>query len=181
MPKRIVSKLTAYPSKNGEVFDTVFAAYNRFCEDENNGNGYIFNINNAEDLKFLVQNECINAAEIAKIYNDSQFRTSGLFFFDENHMSLDESQIGTWEEVRDMFIDMIDDLCTFVLTYATRCKEYQAVYEMFVTDLFLEYQQADALCDKKRFNCVCCEIGLDYNTDLDALAALKRKLEQSES
>ena len=132
MAKRIVADLEGYPYRNAETFNAVFAAYNRWCEDENNGNGYIFNINNHNDLAFMVKSG-MTAKSIAEIYNDSQTKTSGCFFHDENHFM---SVIDTWEEIRDLLINMIKDvLCEDILLYVTRCKEYQKVYEMYVTDV----------------------------------------------
>ena len=170
MPKRISNDLSKFPYKNEDVFEMVLAAHNLYCEDEKDGTDYIFNINNSDDLKCLVNNG-MTAKEVATIYNDSKINTSGFFFCDGTH---DLEQITTCEEVRDLLIGMIDEICEYVLTYATRCKEYRTLYEKYVTDTYLEYKDAESLRDKTKFNLVCVKIGYDEGTD--ALAELRKKL-----
>ena len=175
MSKRIEKDLLKNHLNNTEVFEMVLAAYNRYCEDEKDGIDYIFDIYNQDDLKCLVKNG-MSASEIATIYEGAQYRTSNYFFYDCNHMT--NNVIGSFEEVLDLLIGMLDEVCECVMTYVTRCEEYQAIYERYVTDTYLEYKDAESLRDKTRFNWVCVEIGYNPTEDIDALAALKRKLEE---
>lgn len=149
MPKRIAKDLKEYPYNNNDVFEMILEAYNYFIDSEKWGNGYIFNISNQADLLCMVKNG-MTAKEIATIYDNSQHTTSGCFFCDENHTDIQE--IDTWEEIREILIFSLDELCEYVLTYVTRCEPYQAIYERYVTDTYLEYKEAESLRDKARLN-----------------------------
>lgn len=151
MPKRIVKDLK---NRNDNTFKVVLAAYNEYCENENNGNGYLFNINDHDDLKCLVKNG-LTASEIAKIYYDSQVTASPYFFCDENHGL---EVVTSIESVRNILITMVYELCDFVLTYVSRVEEYQNLYEMYVTDTYIEYETAQSLRDKERLEEITNEI-----------------------
>ena len=174
MPKRIANDLRKNHLYNTEVFEMVLAAYNRYCEDEKCGVDYIFNIYNQNDLECCVKGG-MTAEEIVTLYNDAQYKTSNYFFCDENHGI---KAIDSFEETLDILIDMLDEVCENVMTYVTRCSEYQALYEKYVTDTYIEYKDAEALADKGKFNWVCVEIGYNPLEDIDALAALKKKLDE---
>lgn len=176
MKDRITTDLVRFTPADMTAFNIVLNAYNRWCEDENNGNGYLFNIHNDEDLLCLVK--CgMKASDIARIYEDSQYKTSGFFFCDENHDGYE--QVDSYEEVCDILISMLDEICECTLVYVTRCKEYQTLYEKYITDKYLEFKDAESLRDKRKFNWVCVEIGYNPNEGLDALAELKKKMEMS--
>jgi hypothetical protein len=174
MPKRIANDLRKNHLYNTEVFEMVLAAYNRYCEDEKDGIDYIYDIYNQEDLKTLVNNG-MTANDITKLFESAQYTKSNYFFCDCNH---DIEQIASFEHVLDFLIGMIDEVCEYVMTYVTRCEEYQSVYEKYVTDTYLEYKDAEALRDKTKLGQICVRIDYTPSEDIDALAALKKKLEE---
>lgn len=137
---------------NSDKWNVVLAAYNRYCEDEKDGVDYLFDIYSQNDLKCLV-NHGMTASEIAEVYNKAQYETSNYFFCDCNH---DVETISSFEDVVGMVIAMLDEVCECALLYVTRCEEYQALYERYVTDTYLEYK----------------------DEEIDALAALKKKLDE---
>jgi hypothetical protein len=53
------------------------AAYNTMQEEEFNGDFYLFNLHDKNDLKYLVDHEILNACQIADVYPKCQ--ASGLF------------------------------------------------------------------------------------------------------
>ena len=67
--------------RSEKVLDIVLAAFNTMQEDEFNGDNYIFNINNENDLKYLVDREIVTAASISYVYENYK---NGLFTIDEN-------------------------------------------------------------------------------------------------
>lgn len=156
-----------------DKFNVVLAAYNRYCEDEKDGIDYLFNIYDQDDLKCLV-NKGMTAMEIAEVYDKAQYEKSNYFFCDCNH---DVQTIPSFEDVVGLVIAMLDEVCENALLYVTRCKEYQALYERYVTDTYLEYKDAESLRDKTRFKAICDEIGYNPNEEIDALAALKKKMD----
>jgi len=159
MPKRIAKDLRNNHLWNTDVFDMVLAAYNRYCEDEKDGIDYIYDIYNQEDLNTLVNNG-MTANDITKLFESAQDTKSNYLFCDCNH---DIEQIASFENVLDLLIGMIDEVCECALLYVTRCEEYQALYERYVTDTYLEYKDAESLRDKTRFNAICEEIGYNPN------------------
>ena len=106
----------------------VLAAYNRMQEDEFDGQNYIFDIHDHNDLKFLVDNKMITANEIAFVINDIPM---GLFKFDDNRRIL-PAALGE-RELREKLVQNLPLLVPYVLMYVTRCKEYQDFYEAFFT------------------------------------------------
>lgn len=175
MRERIEKDILRYPYENAETFEMILAAYNRFCEDERDGHGYLFCIYNQNDLLFLVKNG-MNAETISEIFDNANSRTSSYFFYDENHTPY--KAIPSTDEVIEVLVDALDEICECVLTYVTRCAEYQSVYEKYVTDTYIEYKTAESLRDKTRLNDIKLKLGLPIDDDdIDALAELKRKLE----
>ena len=110
----------------------VLKAHNRFQEDERDGVDYIFDINNKEDLKFLVEKCGFTAADVAKIYNDSQCNTTPLFFCHYNHGGI--KMINNYEELVSILKSSLEQVVPCILQYVTRCREYQDIYEKYIAD-----------------------------------------------
>lgn len=106
----------------------VLAAYNRMQEDEFDGQDYIFDITNQNDLKFLVDRNMITAKQIALAYNEIPF---GLFKFDDNGNILPAAS--SEKELIAQLLQNLDFIVPYVLMYVARCKEYQDFYEAFFT------------------------------------------------
>ena len=106
----------------------VLAAYNRMQEDEFDGQNYIFDVHNHNDLKFLVDNKMITANKIAFVINEIPL---GLFKFDNNGNIL-PAALGE-RELREKLAQNLPLLVPYVIMYVARCKEYQDFYEAFFT------------------------------------------------
>lgn len=108
----------------------VLDAYNRYRDDECGGTGYIFQIHNQSDLKYLVDNGMMNAHAIAFVVNTPQRYPDGVFMFDG------EENVGMLpvENVSQILLDNLDDLIPFVILYVGRCEEYKAFYERYMTE-----------------------------------------------
>ena len=61
----VISKAIARDVKQGKNLSMLLGAFNQWQEDERSGVDYIFDINNKEDLKYLVDNGMITAIGIA--------------------------------------------------------------------------------------------------------------------
>lgn len=121
--------------EHDDSLDIVLAAYNRMQEDEFDGEGYIFNINKHSDLKFLVDNEMIDARKIAKAYNEIPL---GLFKFENGEIvAVVSSNItetnAQRNELKEQLLQSLPFIVPYVLMYVARCKEYQDFYEAFFT------------------------------------------------
>ena len=116
-----------------KVLEMVLAAYNRMQDDERNGVDYIFDITDREDLQYLVTNGDLCVTDIAWIWNKVQTESLlPLFLYGENYSA--PHMVGTLEDLQRNMIAWLDELLPFVFKYVTRCEEYQAIYERYVTE-----------------------------------------------
>ena len=109
--------------------DLVFEAYNRYCEVERDGRGYIFDIDNREHVKWLFTNDCITADDLLYIKGSN----TSLFMIDEEEgiILIDK------KEINKIFFSSIENIVKCMLLYAPRSghdSEYTKLYEEYVTD-----------------------------------------------
>lgn len=144
-----------YSAEGDMVLKMVLAAYNDYQESERDGVDYIFDIENANDLKCCV-NGGMTAKEICGLYLGSQSQHLRYFYFGCNHQT--PMPIANWDELRQQLVSWLPDLIPNVLAYPFAYESYRQLYERYVTDIIVSYDQS-------------------Y---LDVLAALKRQLEQGQ-
>ena len=114
---------------------TIFlAAYNNMQDEEFNGDYYIFNLNDKDDLKYLVDHEILAAWEIADIY--PKCTASGLFRFEVDNYGnrADGVEIIGLDALKAILCNNMDALMRCVLMYAPENEKYQKVYNMIVGD-----------------------------------------------
>lgn len=145
-----------YSVKGDRVLKMVLAAYNAYQEEERDGVDYIFDLNNQDDLKCCVEGG-LTAQEICGLYNQSQMNTLQYFYFGCNYPK--PQPINTWNELRTNLIAWLDDVLPCVLAYPYAVEAYKVMYRFYVTDVVIDYPSEWSL------------------SDIDALAALKRKME----
>ena len=144
-----------YSAEGYMVLKMVLAAYNDYQESERDGVDYIFDIENNNDLKCCI-NGGMTAKEICGLYLGSQSQHLRYFYFGCNHQT--PMPIANWDELRQQLVSWLPDLIPNVLAYPFAYESYRQLYERYVTDIIVSYDQS-------------------Y---LDVLAALKRQLEQGE-
>lgn len=142
------------------VLKMVLAAYNDYQESERDGVDYIFDIENTNDLKCCIDGG-MTAKEIGGLYLGSHSQHLRYFYFGCNHPT--PKPIANWETLRQQLVSWLPDLIPNVLAYPFAYESYKQLYVRYVTDVIIGYDHSS--------------ISL---SDLDALAALKRKLEQGE-
>ena len=108
----------------------VLNAYNRYCDDECGGTGYIFQIHNQSDLKYLVDNNMMSAHGITFVTNNPTKFPDGMFTFDG------EQDTGMYpvENVSQILLNSLEDFVPFVILYVGRCEEYKEFYERYITE-----------------------------------------------
>lgn len=117
-----------------KALDMVLAAYNRFQDDERNGVDYIFNIEDKDDLQYLVNNCDLTAQDIWRLVNNMGTNDYLPYFhLGENYP--EPHFIGKLNDLQNNMIAWLDELLPFVLLYVTRCPEYQAIYEKYITEM----------------------------------------------
>ena len=109
------------------LLSVAFKAYNRMLEEEFDGNGYIFNINDKDDLKYLVEKDIMQASDISYVYQNS---VDGLF----RYVDAGQIQYLTIDEIRDILCNNIEPLMRCVLMYATECEDYKKLYNYTIAD-----------------------------------------------
>ena len=129
--KRRIAHDLRNDNTNG-VLDMVLNAYNRFQEDERDGVDYIFDITKQNDLKCMVDRGS-NVTEIAWAWNKAQ--KSGItpyFHFGCKYKGLES--LGTLKDLKRYLISWLPIFIPYVIMYVTRCTEYQAIYEHYITE-----------------------------------------------
>jgi hypothetical protein len=120
-----------------------YAAYNQMQEEEFNGDNYIFNLNDKNDLKYLVDKEILNACQIADIY--PKCTASGLFRITTSDKG--DIEIISLKGLKEILCANMETLLRCVLMYVGEGNDvYNKVYNMLIAD--------DLVCDKD-FSCLC--------------------------
>ena len=111
-----------------------FAAYNNMQDEEFNGDYYIFNLNDKDDLKYLVEHEILTACQIADLY--PRCVASGLFRFEVDNYGnrADGVEIIGLEALKAILCNNMDALMRCVLMYTPENEKYQKVYNMIVSN-----------------------------------------------
>ena len=129
----IMKRRIAHDLRNGNgALDMVLNAYNRFQEDERDGVDYIFDITNQNDLGYMVEHG-LTVTEIALACNKIQNEgITSYFHFGCNYTTL--HALGTLADLKLNLISWLDEFLPYVIMYVTRCTEYQALYEHYITE-----------------------------------------------
>ena len=118
-------------------------AFNQIQEDEFNGDYYIFNLNDKDDLKYLVDHEIFNACQIADLY--PKCTASGLFRITTSDEG--DIEIISLGKLMDILCANMETLLRCVLMYVGEGNDaYNKVYNMLI---------ADDLVSDKDFSCLC--------------------------
>ena len=129
----VISKAIARDVKQGKNLSMLLGAFNQWQEDERSGVDYIFDINNKEDLKYLVDNGMITATGIAWVVQNCY---TGLFQFNgEPDAGIQPLSV---ETLNRYLIINTDDYLPYVIMYAARCgsdSAYAKVYEEYITEV----------------------------------------------
>lgn len=100
---------------NENLISVTLDAYNRYQEAERDGVDYIFNLNNADNLKSCVEGG-LTAYEIAEmVKNINEKAYTPYFFFGVNHKS--PKQIKEFKELTDQLIANVEEVVRKALAY----------------------------------------------------------------
>ena len=109
----------------------VLAAYNCYQETEHDGDNYIFNIDDVDDLKCCVDGG-LTANEIYQMVklNCKYFTFCRCTTFDRCTYRI----FTDIDELRVLLCGYLEDVVWCALKYVSRCEEYAALYEHYVTE-----------------------------------------------
>ena len=128
LAQHIIADLQANPDKKFLV--KLVDAHNTFCENELDGQGYLFDINKQEDLVCVTKGG-LTAKEIAAIYTRSQ-STTPYFWFDATHET--PTLIHNWSALAQVVKDLLPEVALQVLAYPN---EYSDLYNKYIAETAL--------------------------------------------
>ena len=130
LKRHIVNDLADIDSEKSErVLRMVLDAYNDYQESRLDGVGYIFDINNSNDLVCCLKGG-MSVKEVSELYTGSQVNHLQYFYFGCNYPT--PKPISNWQELRNTMIDWLDDLLVDVVTYPSFHKSYETIYTFYV-------------------------------------------------
>ena len=125
---KIIERLT-----EDDIFNKALIAYNQYQEDERFGVDYIFDLDDQEDLKTLV-NCGVTASEISRLYNDVESADSNYLYCGENHTNL---HCLNMSEIDKQLIANMEEIVLCMLAYPY-VDGYTSLYQEFVTNYIVE-------------------------------------------
>lgn len=109
----------------------VLDAYNYWCEQEKEGAGYIFNITNKEDVKYLFNNDLISVDQLVS------FRNNDVTMIMADDLTDQFLRISR-ESLANILESNAYELAKCMVKYIGRCgsdSPYEILYETYVTDV----------------------------------------------
>lgn len=115
-----------------QIIKLILGAYNRYQEDECDGVGYLFDINNAEDLKCCICGG-MTTSEISWVFLESQktAKSTPYFLFGQNHKQ--PSIIETWDSLGIFLENFLDRVLLYMLAHHD-ADGYKQLYEHCISD-----------------------------------------------
>lgn len=118
---------------NESLISVVLDAYNRYQEEERDGVDYIFDLNNADDLKSCMEGglTAYEIAEMVKNINEKDY--TPYFFFGVNHKS--PKQLKEFKELTDQLIANVEEVVRKAFAYPF-IDGYKQFYILLVTSVY---------------------------------------------
>ena len=152
--------------KGWKTFKMLLAAYNDYQESERDGVDYIFDIENTEDVICCLKGG-MTSKEVCSLFLGSRGKHSKYFLFGCNYE--EAKAFSDYEDVAKNLIAWLDEVLAEVIAYPYSYDSYRELYTWYVTDVLIGYKHDSAF-----------DFGNVTLSDLDALAALKRKMEMDD-
>lgn len=130
---KVVSENIKRDLKQGKNIDLCLNAYNEWQEDECDGQSYIFNLDNADDLKYLVANDMMTASDISWLMKQK----SHCFIFVDEHF-----KILSMDDLIKRLISSAEFYMAYAIMYVGRAgvdSPYANIYEEYVTNMIEDY------------------------------------------
>lgn len=132
----VIQKCISNDLANGKNINLCISAYNYWREEECDGQNYIFNIDDKDDLKYLVENEMITASGIAYIIRQK----THLFVF-EGDVDAGVRLISPNELIEKLIVNATYYMA-YAIMYVGRCgndSPYANIYDEYVTTYIQDY------------------------------------------
>lgn len=111
-------------------YGLLLAAYNLYIEDENGGNGYIFNLSLTKDLKDIVNNDLLTLAAISRIglLEEKTIRITD---------ASDGWQVMKKEDIIPLIVDALPKIVACAIMYAHRNIDEHNPYKQLLEEYFV--------------------------------------------
>lgn len=129
--EKLINGIQRDCKRNSDAFPDIFAAYNLYQEEEENGAGYIFDINNVNDLKCVLDGG-LTIKELHDLYEEASNYQTTKFVFGEYYPT---PQIVGDPAAR--IYPMVRQLAICIVAYPN-CEVYNKLYSRYITDSMLE-------------------------------------------
>lgn len=129
---KVVSESIKRDLNQGKNIALCLSAYNEWQEDECDGQNYIFNLDNADDLKFLVANDMMTASDISWVMGHKNH----CFNFDNGIKML------PLDDLIKRLIRNAEVYMAYAIMYVGRAgvdSSYANIYEEYVTNMIEGY------------------------------------------
>jgi len=113
----------------GQRYDLLFAAYNRWQEDERDGVDYIFDVEKPEDVICCLQGG-LTIEQLHSILDAKETDGIQYFYFGCNYPT---PTLITQEKLIGILKSFADDIVMYAIAYPS-VEEYKAIYELFITE-----------------------------------------------
>ena len=120
-----------------DIIDTMLKAYNMWQEDTHDGVDYIFNINNKDDVIYLLQNcKNIQVRDISSLYIN-QYNNNGTpyFRYGQNY-EYHPKVLMSMKQLKTQLIDNTEWVITHLFLFANNTDTYHKIFNMYIGNLF---------------------------------------------
>ena len=120
-----------------DIIDTMLEAYNMWQEDTHDGVDYIFNINNKDDVIYLLQNcKNIQVRDISSLYIN-QYNNNGTpyFRYGQNY-EYHPKVLMSMKQLKTQLIDNTEWVITHLFLFANNTDTYHKIFNMYIGNLF---------------------------------------------
>ena len=122
-----------------DIIDTMLKAYNMWQEDTHDGVDYIININNKDDVIYLLQNgKNIQVRDISSLYIN-QYNNNGTpyFRYGQNY-EYHPKVLMSMKQLKTQLIDNAEWVITHLFLFANNTDTYHKIFNMYIGNLFGE-------------------------------------------
>ena len=118
---------------NPTALGIVISAYNRYRADECNYKHYLYNINEKEDLKEILDNY-VTIDSFVNTYNEiMENEYTSWVSIDYRETTSNKLITYEFDDIIETLKANAENIIECVLKYVARCKEYQNFYEYYIT------------------------------------------------
>lgn len=112
------------------IKDDLLASYNFYQEEERDGSGYIFDIDNKEDI----MTTDLKMAEIYDIYKKCKENDTKYFMFDENYKV---KVFSDYDELKAQIVSYLDEIIEHIFCYHNCCESHTLLFDRYIYETII--------------------------------------------